>query len=107
LYQRFIVFFASSAVIKSNTEILAIPSIPPKTGGGNRQHAAAELVYINMEKCNFFREKIEGIAKHYFSEIVIYYKKVHKDYNLEIKALKCFSKNPYALTRGVKGVDPI
>ncbi len=28
---------------------LAIPSIPPKTGGGNRQHAAAELVFINME----------------------------------------------------------
>jgi hypothetical protein len=86
---------------------LAIPSRPPKTGGGNRQHAAAELIIIHAEKCNFFREKIEGIAKHYFSEIVIYYKKVHKDCNLEIEALKCFSKNPYALTRGVKGVDPI
>jgi hypothetical protein len=73
LYQRFIVFFASSAVIKSNTEILAIPSIPPKTGGGNRQHAAAELVYINIKKFNFSRKKFEAIAKHYFSEIVIYY----------------------------------
>ncbi len=87
-------------------KIMAILSRPPKTGGGNRQHAAAELVYINMEKCNFFGEKIEGIAKHYFFEIVIYYKKVHKDCNLEIEALKCFSKNPYALTWGVKGVDP-
>ena len=86
---------------------MAIASIPPKTGGGNRQHAAAELVFINMEKCNFFHEKTEGIAKHYFSEIVIYYKKVHKDCNLEIKALECFSKNQYALTRGVKGEDPI
>jgi hypothetical protein len=55
---------------------LAIPSRPPKTGGGNRQQAEAELVYINMEKCNFFREKIEAIAKDYFFEIVIYYKKV-------------------------------
>jgi hypothetical protein len=51
---------------------LAIPSRRPKTGGGNRQQAEAELVYINMERCNFFREKIE--------------------------ALKCFSKNPHALT---------
>jgi hypothetical protein len=50
---------------------LAIPSRPPKTGGGNRQQAEAELVYINIEGCNFFREKIEAIAKHYFSEIVI------------------------------------
>jgi hypothetical protein len=50
---------------------LAIPSGPSKTGGGNRQQAEAELVYINMERCNFFCEKIEAIAKHYFFEIVI------------------------------------
>jgi len=58
---------------------LAIASKPLKTPGGNRQHAEAELVFIQMERCNFFREKIEAIAKHYFSEIVIYYKKVNDD----------------------------
>ncbi len=61
------------------SRILAIPSRPLKNPGGNRQQAEAELVFINIERCNFFREKIEAIAKHYFSEIVIYYKKVHND----------------------------
>jgi hypothetical protein len=51
--------------------LLAIPSRHPKTGGGNRQQAEAELVFIHKIKSNFFREKIEAIAKHYFSEIVI------------------------------------
>ncbi len=60
------------------------------------------MVYINMERCNFFREKIEAIAKHYFFEIVIYYKKVVQICNLGIEALNCFSKNPYAVTRGEK-----
>jgi hypothetical protein len=39
---------------------LSIPSRPPKTGGGNRQQAEAELAFINMERYNFFREKIEA-----------------------------------------------
>src|SRR5660397_124526 len=81
---------------------LAIPSGPPKTWGGNRQQAEAELVYIHKIKSNFFRKKIEAIAKHYFFEIVIYYKKVHKNCNLGIEALKSVSKKPYAVTRGEK-----
>ena len=59
-------------VIKSS--FLAIPSRPQKQG--------------------------EAIAKHYLFEIVIYYKKVHKNCNFGIEALKCFSKNPHALTWG-------
>ncbi len=89
------------------SRILAIPSRPPKTGGGSRQHAAAELVYINMERCNFFREKIEAIAKHYFSKIVIYFKKVYSGLNCEIEQLKCFFKNPHAATWGEKRRDPL
>jgi len=50
---------------------LAIPSRPPKTWGGNRQQAEAELVFIHKIKSNFFRKKIEAIAKQYFFEIVI------------------------------------
>ena len=81
-------------------ELFKFPRFASKNHGGNHQQAEAELVYINMERCNFFREKIEAIAKQYFFEMLIYYNEVHMDCNLEIEALKCCSKNPRAVTRG-------
>jgi hypothetical protein len=71
-----------------------------KNHGGNRQQAEAELVYINLERCNFFREKIEAIAKHYFFEMLIYFFWPYNGSNCEIKAMKCFLHNPHALTWG-------
>ena len=70
---------------------MAIPSRSWKNPVGYRQHAEAELVFINMEKCNFLWKKFEVIAKLYFSITVIYFKKVYKGLNWEIEPLKCFS----------------
>lgn len=53
-----------------------------------------------MERCNFFREKIEAIAKHYFFEMLIYFFWPYNGSNCEIKAMKCFLHNPHALTWG-------
>jgi hypothetical protein len=54
-------------------ELPGFPRFDLKTPAGYRQQAEAELVFINMERCNFFREKFEVIAKHYFSETLIYF----------------------------------
>ena len=68
-------------------ELFKFPRFASKNHGGNRQQAEAELVYIHKIKSNFFRKKIEAIAKQYFFEMLIYYKEVLMDCNLEIEAL--------------------
>ena len=57
-----------------------------KNPGRNRQQAEAELVFILLDECNFFHEKNVAIAKHYFFDMLIYFKEAYKLPNQEIKA---------------------
>jgi hypothetical protein len=62
-------------------ELPKFPRFILKNPGGNRQQAEAELVYINIERCNFFHENFEAIAKHFFFEMLIYFPEAYIDSN--------------------------
>jgi hypothetical protein len=65
---------------------LAIAGKRLKNPGRNRQQAEVELIFILLDECNFFHEKIVAIAKHYFFEIVIYFELAYRGSNWKIKA---------------------